>query len=459
MRTGPEDRSSKVLVNQVAVDRRQAQRDSDACSHSRIPSTVRSGGYAILALVDQGVVSATSFLTLAIIAHNCTQADVGFFHLAWTIVSFVRTVQERTLGAPYLTFVHRIDQNPQTLLGSSLVHQGIFGICCAVVLGIASFAIGGVPKLVALSPVFLALVFSIPFILLRDHVRAVCSAHFQYRVALAVDISAAILQVGGVMALAQLGRLTITSVAVLLGAACIFPTIVWLHLRPQPYEIRWDGVLSDWRQNWSYAKWVVAARSIAISGNNSVPWIVLFTMDEASAGAFGIATGLVGLSQMFIMGANNFFQPRTVRSMHEEGVRKMSRTVLDAIVVLGVVLFLGTILFAVAGGPLLGLIYGDQYSVYGSVTFLLSVSMLTVSVSIACGNGLAALGKPKGYLLGELAYCIVSVSGALLLIPRFGLNGAGAALAIGGFAASLVTAAVLCRLILNEQHRVGKERS
>ena len=109
--------------------------------------------------------------------------------------------------------------------------------------------------------------------------------------------------------------------------------------------------------------------------------------------------------------------------------------------------------YFVAGGWLLENIYGAGFAGFGMVTFYLSLSMLTVCVSIASGNGLAALGKPKGYFWGELAYCCISISLAGILIPIYGLYGAAWALVGGGIAASLITALTLARLIQSTSRR------
>lgn len=407
--------------------------------------TKDSGLRAVLALADQVVVSGTNFVTMAMVARYCAQADVGLFHLAWTLVGFLRTAQERLLSAPYLVFVHQRDQKPKTLLGSSLTHQAIFAMACVFLLVVLSQFLSGMGFLMA------ALAASIPFILLRDHVRAICAAHFKYHVALTVDFVVCVVQIGGIWWLAHRGTLSIASVAVVLGIASLLPTIAWVLSKQQPFTFHRQSIAADWKQNWNYSFWLVAARTVGISGYFAVPWIVARYMNTAATGAFGIASGLVGLSLMFVMGANNFFQPRTVKAYHDHGVDSMFRTVLEAMAVFGTVLSLVVVFFSFAGGRLLGLIYGPTYASYGPVVVALSVSTLTVSISIACGNGLAALGKPKGYFWGELAYCVVSITAAFILIPIMGLNGAGLALAAGGVATSAVTVYTLMQLVQLER--------
>lgn len=416
-------------------------------------------GRAALALADQLVVSGSNFLTMALVANYCTQSEVGVFHLAWILVNFIRTANERTLAAPYMAFVHRDDQDSKTLLGSSLVHQALFAVACCVFL----IAFGGIsftlPKLRALGPIVLLLVLSLPWMLLRDHVRAICSAHFQYHVSLAVDCVASLLQVGGILGLAVAGYLTIPRVVMVLGGACLVPAVAWLAVSPREYQIERSAVASHWKQNWGYARWLVLSRSIAIGGNNLIPFLVVFMMDQASAGAFGICTSLVGLSLTFIMGANNFFLPRTVKAYHEVGVDRMMQMIYQAIGVFASALACIVALFLFAGGWLLGRIYGPDYASNGPIISLLSLGYLVISVSIACSNGLAALGKSKEYLVGEVAYCIVAVTLSAALIPAFGLVGAATALLVASCVSSAITMGILWNLVRKQRAESTIHRS
>ena len=121
----------------------------------------------------------------------------------------------------------------------------------------------------------------------------------------------------------------------------------------------------------------------------------------------------------------------------------MLQAVVQCVVVLALPLCLISATLWLLGNRLLGAIYGPEYSTSGSIAFLLSLSTITVTVSIACGNGLAALKRPRAYFWGEFGYFLASVSVAWLLIPHYGLAGAAWGLIIGGVVASVVTSLTL----------------
>ena len=448
---GPEE--VEGLVGTVLAEEPNGEPSPGECAKVGIATRTRDLVMGSLALTDQIVVSGTNFLTVVLIANLCSTYELGVFSLAWTIVGFLRTAQERMLSAPYLVFAHRSDTDGETFLGSSLTHQACFAAAGgSIVAGLALFfAAKGTPD--GMATVMAWLVFSVPLLLARDHIRSICSAHFRYDVSLIINVTVSSTQIMAIGFLWWFNMVSIPSVVIGLGVACLVPTVVWLLRRPQPFRVRPICVRSDWKASWAYSKWLVAARIAGMAGFFVVPWIVFFVMDADAAGAFAACNNLVGLSLMFITGLNNFFQPRTVRAYHDSGTAAMTRSLVETVGVFGVALGAISLAYFFAGGWLLGHIYGSEFGQFGEVTFFLSLSMLTVCVSIACGNGLAALGQPRGYFWGELAYCGVSITLAVGLIPKYGLHGAAWALVGGGVAASVITALTLARLI--RDHSVG----
>ena len=428
----------------VASDEMEQPSDDSTIERS---GWLKSASLGSLALLDQIVVSATNFATTLLLSNLCSQSEMGLFGLAWTIFGFQRTAQERMLSAPYMVFAHRPDQNKSTWLGSSIIHQRAFGIACTILAWIfaAIFYATGQPA--GMGPVMLSLGLMSSFLLLRDHVRAICSTHFRYHVSLMVDIATSVLQISGIAVLYAIGWLTIWTCILALGVACLLPTAVWLWKKPQPYKFDSGRYLIDWSTSWGYSKWLVAARTVGISGLYLVPWIVAFKMDEAAVGTFTICTNLAGFSLMFVMGINNFFAPRTIAALQSGGRPALIRSLAETVFVFSTILGSVTVLMFFLGDWLLGF-YGPNYVGNGIVAFYLCLSMLCVSISIAWGNGLAALGKPRGYFFGEVAYFVAAVVLAWTLIPIWKLEGAALALVGASLAVSLVTGLVLFKLTM-----------
>lgn len=422
----------------------------------KVGDSKRDAKRGIMALADQAICSGTNFLTMAMLARSLSMSVFGVFSIAFLGFQFARTIQERTLAAPYLVFTHRPDQDSRTLLGSNLVLQvgfAILTLIITVVAGLACIATGRAPEL---GRTLLLLGAAVPFLLLRDQLRAVSLAHFRIGTSLIMNAAVAVIQLGGIGLLFFTKNTSVPLAISVLGIACLIPTAGWYWYRPLAFDVDRQRIASDWGTFWGFSRWLVVARAFGIGGQYLVPMMVALYLNADSVGAFATCTALVGLSMMFILGLNNFAQPRTVVAFQEKGTAAMLGTVLQTVACFAVFLGGAALVLFFFGGRLLGLIYGADYEPYGTIAAMLSLGMLAVSVSIAFQNGLAAFGKPQGFLLGEISYFLTAVGLAFVLIPMWGLQGAAASLIAAGVVVSLITIATLVWLIKNDD-RQSKE--
>jgi len=399
---------------------------------------------SVLALSDQVVVSAGSFLSGIIICRNTSEADFGVFCLAWSIITFLRVVQERMIAAPYLAFTFRPSFNRKTYRGSSISHQAFFAVlisCIVMAVSIIAWLLGYEAGLAWQGP---SLAFALFFSLARDQMRAVSFTDFTFLRLLVLDFTVVATQLVGLLILVWLNCFSLTSANFTLGFGCIGPFVAWLWLTKSQYTFEVKAIVLDWFHNWHYAQWLVGSRVLGIAPMVLVPVLIVRHEGDEGNAIYGVCCSLVGVSAMFASGFNNLFQSRTVLELQRNGIRGMLIAIAESMVVVSVVLTCLSGVFLFWGGNLLA-IFGSQYTSFGFLTFLLSVSTLVVSFSAMFGYGLAALQKSRDFFWGEVSCGIVSIVSALFLLPRYGLNGAAYATILGGFAATLVTGLTLAR--------------
>lgn len=399
---------------------------------------------SVLALSDQVVVSAGSFLSGIIICRNTSEADFGVFCLAWSIIMFLRVVQERMIAAPYLAYTFRPSFNRKTYRGSSISHQAFFAAlisCIVMASAMVAWILGYEAGHAWQAP---SLVFALFFSLARDQMRAVSFTDFTFLRLLVLDISVVATQLLGLLILVRLDFFSLTSANLTLGFGCISPFVAWLWLTKSQYSFEVKAIVSDWYHNWNYAQWLVGSRVLGIAPMVLVPLLIVRHEGDEGNAIYGVCCSLVGVSAMFASGFNNLFQSRTVLELQRNGIRGMLIAIGESMVVVSVVLTCLSGVFLFWGGNLLA-IFGSQYTSFGFLTFLLSVSTLVVSFSAIFGYGLAALQKSRDFFWGEVSCGIVSIVSALLLLPNYGLNGAAYATILGGFAATLITGLTFAR--------------
>lgn len=393
----------------------------------------------VLAVFDQGLVSLTSFLTMILLARLCSTTEVGLYALAWSLLNIARVIQERAISAPYVVFVHQPGRDSDNFTASSLLHQAGFGalsfLVFMIVAGVFSFY-GNVSGLGA-SLIFVAI--SLPFVLLRDHLRIISGAHLRYGIAAGLNGSALVLQMLLIVLLHRQNWLNASTAFACMGIASLVPATIWLT--QQPVKIRLDGakVKEDLKVTFAFSKWLVAARIFPTASAALMPWIVFGFLGKSGAAVLATCLTLSNISMLVVLGANNFLQLRTVLGFHGGGAARMLRVMVLSIGVYGIVLVPFVIALWFWGGALLAFSFGPQYAGYGDVITLLALHTLVIAWSTVFGNGMSALSRPRGLFLGEFGYAIVAVLAAYWLTSQYGLVGTGLALCLAATVSAIIS--------------------
>ena len=68
-------------------------------------TTARQGS---LSLLDQGVASATNFLTGVIIARGCSKEELGLYMLGFSLILLMTDLQTSLIATPYMVYAPRL---------------------------------------------------------------------------------------------------------------------------------------------------------------------------------------------------------------------------------------------------------------------------------------------------------------------------------------------------------------
>ena len=401
----------------------------------------------LLALTDQALVSLNSFVTVFLVSQLCSSRDVNLYALAWSILNFFRVIQERSLAAPYFVFAHEKDRDAIRFLGSSLTHQSVFALVSSLLFVLAATVLSFREFPEGMVPCLLSLVVASPFILLRDHLRAVSCAHFNYRAAVILSGGALALQIALILTIWSWGALNVIVVVIMMGAASAISCGIWFLSRTLPLQFDGASIQSDWISTIRFSKWLVAARAFPTAASSALPWIVLWAINEDASGLLLKYSTLANVALMFLSGANNFFLPRIVKSLQERGTSAMVSVLMQSAIVFTVVLSILSLVFFFLGDWLIETVFKEDPGNHGLVVGLLGLNFLIVSYSMVAGNGMTAMGKPQGLFWGELAFGIVAVVMAVSLSPAFGLAGTAIALCLASLAATVVESGMLFVLL------------
>lgn len=381
-----------------------------------------------LSLVDQAVVSATAFATSVTVGRLCSKQDLGVFCLALTIVYLARAIQDQIVSAPYMIYCHRRHGEGQALYaGSALLHHlGLSALAVlflAATLGLLTLGIGPA----GLAPVLWVLLAALPLLLLREFIRRVAIAHLHMATAIAIDVSVAAFQIGGLLLLAYFHQLTIPAVYRVMGAACALACGGWFLSKRRPLKFAWSPAVADWRHNWRFARWVLVSYLIGSSTPYVMPWILTAVRGEAEAGVLAASISIVGLASMFIVGVAAYITPKAALAFTQGGSKELRRVLRTASLVYGCIVGAFVVCVLATGDLLLVRVFGAKYAGYGGVVGIMSISMLLLSMGLTAGNGLWAIDRPKANLTADICTLTVNLTILCCLVQPLGVYGAALA--------------------------------
>lgn len=403
---------------------------------------------ASLAILDQGVVSGLSFATSAIIATSCGRTGLGVAHLALTLLYLMMNVQGELLNAPYTIYRSRKHgRRLHAYSGSAFVHQailaGIGTVAIVALLGLNAVGIGPTD----LTPSLWVLLFASPFCLLHTFLRNFSFAAFQFRVAVAMDVSVAIVQLTTLVVLVRLDMLTVPWLFVAMGVSSLIACVGWFVVRPEPLRYVRKLVLRHWKENWSFGRWALASHVVGCAGSYVLPWMLAIVHDQAATGTYAGCGKLSALAATFVAGVAHFLSPRAVAAFTEHGVPGLKRVLFTAGIVF--VVTVGGFCFVVglSGDFILVSLFGNDFVGTGPIALVLSIAVLANSLAVLGGNGLWAINRPEANLISDVVAVVLTLATAAALVQSHGVMGIAIAAVVGGTVGAVVRGFTLATLM------------
>jgi O-antigen/teichoic acid export membrane protein len=402
-----------------------------------------------LAAGDQVIVSATGFLTLVLLGRHSTPDQLGLYALASSVVVLIRSVQDSIVLAPYTVYCHRQERSDLASYAGSTLVQQLF-ICALALAGLGFLASGLLlgTRVVEMAPVFWVLLVVLPAVLMREFARQMAFAHLETATASILDLTVGVIQVGALLLLAGLGRLSAASAYWSIGVACGLAAAAWTLARRAQFSIRPELFGDHLRRNWSFGKWVLAGQFVGSSMSFVMPWLLALYQGTAATGLLAASGSVVGVSNMLLLGVSNVLSPRAAKAYVVGGAKELRHVLRQAGLLLGGTLGVFAAALWLFGDPLARFLYGGRYAGAGPVIGVLAMNALAASFGVVAGNGLWALGRPSANFKADIIGVGVALGAALYLVPSQGALGVALALLAGaatGAAVRCWTLGVLLR--------------
>lgn len=152
-------------------------------------------------------------------------------------------------------------------------------------------------------------------------------------------------------------------------------------------------------------------------------WIIAAFLPAQEVAVYGAASRFMTLVTMPLMIVNAVMPP-VIAELYARGEKEQLERILRPVATLTALpAVLALAALALAGGPILGLLYGDFYSAGAAVLTVLCFGKLAAVLAGSCGLTLQMTGYQKEMMWISVGSGLLFVAGALLVVRDFGTIG------------------------------------
>lgn len=389
------------------------------------------GPHAI-AVADQAVVSATSFLTTVLIGNFSNPGQLGTYSIAVSVLASAYTVQGQLISLPYSIQRNRPSGTAQEHAGSSLVLAVLLASLVTSLLVLMALGLVLTPGHSELMSITWALAAVMPFALLRDFSRRFSFAHLEMEQALVLDTATSIFQVGLLGWLGLTGRMSAVTASIALGAACALSAVGWLYVARTRFAIRTYQVRATMKLSWDLGKWLGLNQIMVQAQRFSPYWLCAVILGTNLTGILSACMSFVGLMNPLVYGLNNILTQKSILAWKEGGSDGLRLQTRRDVILLAAVLAPFCILALWIGGDVVHLLYhADEYGGHGEIISLLVIATFVWALGNPASNALASMERAQ--LIFGINVAAALLIGVLIgaLTAGFGLVGAAYGLLIG----------------------------
>lgn len=400
--------------------------------------TARKGTVAV---VDQGLLSATSFLAGVMLARLCSKEEFGAYALAFAVMLAANSLQGALISGPLTVLgASREGDDWRGYATSVAMAQVVLGLAAALLAagvstGLAVAGIVGKPLGAALMAMSAALF----FVQGQEFCRRVLYTRLRAWRVLLNDAAYCALQVGGLLALWRLGGghwglggaeatpglLDGWSVFLCMGASAAAGTLLGL------WQIRGDlaGGLTrlreDLSETWSFGKWSLSSAGLAYVKDNTSPYVLAAVLSLAELAAMRAVLTVLRPLQLAYVPIMTVLTPRLAREYATKGWPACRHLAWRFTLVLSVVLVIPALGVTYLSLELMDVLFGSKYNDYALLLAVWAPFYPLLGIWNAIFGSLS--GVVRRPQIGFRALAITAplvIVASVVLVPVLGIWGA-----------------------------------
>jgi len=351
----------------------------------------------VIALIDQALVSGINFVTAVVVARSLAPTSYGYYALLFAALLFINGLQTALITGPLMVIGPRQSAGQHTGYMNSLWVVQLLG-CLAAGIAIVGLMVFGryvtasLAAPVGIVPVLLVVV----SYLAQEFARRSLFCNRDSLGGIGVDIISYGGQLLWIVGLVVLHQLTLDTVLWAMGltslGACIFG-IARLGLTMR--AVSRADLRSTCHKHWQYGRWLMSGNLAHWGATQFYIFVVAGLLSPAATGLFAAGRNLLGFTNPFLLGLENFVPATMTRRLINDGVDALehwtNRFRLFSMVLVGGYCLVAA-LFA---DPLIHLLFGSKYSGAGLAVPIIALGYFIVACNRPTMFALRAIGAPR----------------------------------------------------------------
>ncbi len=392
-----------------------------------------------LILIDQGLVSGTSFITGILLTRLLGLDDYGQFVLLWMVILFGLSITQALISKPLQSLAPKMEEREMrnylsALHGIQLLASALASLLCIITLTLLSqfklFASLDIITIIGLS-------IALGLVLAYDYYRKCFFLKNDLYSPLITDAILAFVQLGGIFILYKSNLLSIPNFLLLVSITYFIVCGIGFLKSDYP-TFKSNRLFSVLDKHYEFSKWLLGTVAAQWLCGNFFIICAGGILGTAAVGAVRIAQNVIGLTHVIFLAMENVVPVNAAKAFKEGGQEKLFQFLKSVSVQIGMGV-MGILLFVAIFSPnILALLYGTDYVPHSYILIGFCIIYLLVYISYPLRFALRTLEMTKPIFIAYVIGAIFSVLAASSMIKYWGIYG----ILIGLFVTQLITQSV-----------------
>lgn len=389
------------------------------------------------AAIDQGIISVANFMATILLARFVSPTELGIYVIGFLAIYLVRAVQNGVIIQPLNTFgAAKSPESFKQYFSATAIHQAIL----AGITALAAVLLGWVLTITGndtIGPTIFILWFSFTTWQVQEYFRRGFYTRGEVHKAIWISLTGNGIRIGMILILANMGDITGRTGLNAIGWGSLGAALVGTWLSLPFFSFNKMELLSTWRTNWKFGRWILGASVADWMVVDMYPIMMAGLISFAATGIYQALQNLVAPIHVLLRAVDTFATPILAKTFDKSGLSRMRRDFKWIYIISGIPVILLLILVLFFTPQLLYLISGDTYLPYADGIYMMVVFYFFMFVNRPLQIAFRAIREGKQVFFANLLAALSIFTIGAWLINTWGYHGA-----IGGQALNAIIISV-----------------